>query len=215
MTGVGRADAVVRASVRAVPARGVALQVGAAVVLLAATWPGLDDDATAVMVLRGVAVLLAAALALAVDEPAAALLDATPTPMVGRLAARLALCAVLVLPSWAAAVAIASLRGADVPLVAMTLELGALVVLGLAVPLALRRWWRVSEPALVVGPLLLSALLGAAHLPQRLALLPVTPLDPSWEAAHLRWSLVLIAALALLVVGLADPATARTTGRRR
>ena len=210
-----RAGVVVRASRGAVPARGVALQVSAALVLLVATWNGLDDDATAVMVLRGIAVLLAAALALAVDEPAAALLDATPTPMVERLAARLTLCAVLVLPSWGAALALTSLRGADVPLLAMTLELGALVALALAVPLALRRWWRVTEPALVVGPLLLGALLGAAHLPQRLALLPVTPFDPSWEAAHLRWSLLLVAALALLVVGLADPATARTTGRRR
>ena len=215
MTRAARAGVVVRASVRAVPARGVTLQVTAALVLLVATWTGLDDDATAVMVLRGVAVLLAAALALAVDEPAAALLDATPTPMVERLAARLAVCAVVVVPSWAAAVAVTSLRGADVPVVAMTLELGALVALGLAVPLALRRWWRVSEPALVVGPLLLGALLAAAHLPQRLVLLPVTPLDPSWEAAHLRWSLLLAAALALLVVALADPATARTTSRRR
>jgi hypothetical protein len=115
MTGAGRADAVVRASVRAVPTGGVALHVAAAVALLAATWTGLDDDGTAVMVLRGVAILLAGALALAVDEPAAALLDATPTPMVERLAARLGLCAVLVLPIWAAAVAVASCGGATCP----------------------------------------------------------------------------------------------------
>ena len=212
---VGRANAVVRASVRAVPARGVALHVTAAVVLLAATWNGLDEDGTAVTVLRGVAVLLAAALALAVDEPAAALLDATPTPMAERLTARLALCAVVVLPTWSAAVAVPSLRGADVPLTAITLELGALVVLGLAVPLALRRWWRITEPAVVVGALLLGALLGAAHLPRRLVLLPATPLDPSWEAANLRWSGLPVAALALLVAALADPATARTARRRR
>lgn len=180
MTGAGRTDAVVRASVRAVPAGGVALHVAAAVALLAATWTGLDDDGTAVTVLRGVAVLLAAALALAVDEPTAALLDATPTPMVERLAARLGVCAVLVLPIWLAAGAVVLLRGADVPLVALTLELGALVAAGLAVPLALRRWWRVSEPAVVVGPLLLGALVAAAHLPRRLVLLPATPLDPSW-----------------------------------
>jgi fluoroquinolone transport system permease protein len=215
MTSPGRADAVVRASAGAVPVRGVALHVAAAVALLAATWTGLDDDGSSVMVLRGVAVLLAAALALAVDEPAAALLDATPTPMVERLAARLALCGVLVLPTWTAAVALASLRGADVPLVGMTLELAALVALGLAVPLALRRWWRVSEPAVVVGPLLLGALVAAAHLPRRLVLLPATPLDPAWGAAHLRWSVLLLAALGLLVAGLADPATARVVRRRR
>ena len=215
MTSTGRGGAVVRASVRAVPARGVALHVAAAVALVASTWTGLDDDGTAVMVLRGVAVLLAAALALAVDEPAAALLDATPTPMVERLTARLALCAVLVAPTWAAAVAVTSLRGADVPLAAMTLELAGLVAVGLAVPLALRRWWRVTEPAVVVGPLLLGLLLGAAHLPRRVALLPASPLDPSWTTAHLRWSVLLVAALALLVAALADLATARVAGRRR
>jgi fluoroquinolone transport system permease protein len=215
VTASGRADAVLRASVCAVPARAVALQVAAAVALLAVTWTGLDDGGTAVTVLRGVAVLLAAALALAVDEPAAALLDATPTPMVQRLAARLALCAVVVLPAWTVALAAASLRGADVPLVAMTLELAALGALGLAVPLALRRWWRLPEPALVVGPLLLGALLAAAHLPRRLALLPAVPLDPAWDAAHLRWSVLLLAALGLLVAGLADPATARVARRWR
>jgi fluoroquinolone transport system permease protein len=215
MTASGRADAVLRASVCAVPARAVALHVTAAVALVVATWGGLDDEGTAVAVLRGVAVLLAAALAFTVDEPAAALLDATPTPMVQRLAARLALCAVLVLPAWGVALAVASLRGPDVPLVALTLELGALGALGLAVPLALRRWWRLPEPALVAGPLLLGALLGAAHLPRRLVLLPATPLDPAWDAAHLRWSVLLLAALGLLVNGLADPATARVARRWR
>ena len=215
MTGTARADAVVQASVRAVPARAAGLQVAAAVALVVATWGGLDDEGTAVTVLRGVAVLLAATIALAVDEPSAALLDATPTPMAQRLAARLALCAVLVLPVWALALTVTSLRGADVPLVAMTLELGALATLGLAVPLALRRWWRMPEPAVVVGPLLLGGLLGAAHLPPRLLLLPPTPLDPSWDAAHLRWAVLLLVALTLLVAALADPATARVVARRR
>jgi fluoroquinolone transport system permease protein len=97
----------------------------------------------------------------------------------------------------------------------MTLELGTLVAAGLAVPLALRRWWRVCEPAVVVGPLLLGGLVAAAHLPRRLVLLPATPLDPSWDAAHLRWSVLLLAALALLVAALADPATARVARRCR
>jgi fluoroquinolone transport system permease protein len=215
MTGAGQAEEVVRASVRAVPARHVALHLAAAGALLAVTWNGLDDDGTAVMVLRGVAVLLAAALALTVDEADASLLDAIPTPMSARLAARLVPCAVLVLPIWGGALAATSLRGAEVPLLSMNLELAVLVALALGVPLALRRWWRVSEPAVVVGPLLLGALVAAAHLPRRLVLLPATPLDPAWDAAHVRWSVLLLAALALLVAALADPATARVARRWR
>ncbi len=214
MTGTTPA-AVVRASLRVVPAAGVALHLVAAMALLAAAWTGLDDDGTAVMVLRLVAVLLAAALALAVDEPGAAVLDATPTALAQRVGARLALCGVLVLPAWATAVTTASLRGAHVPVASMTLELVALVAVGLALPLALRRWWGVDEPALVVGPVLVGVLLGAAHLPRALLLLPSTPLDPAWDAAHLRWSAVLLAALAVLAAGLADPATAASARRRR
>ena len=204
-----------RASLRALPRRAVALHLTAALALVVVTWNGLDDDGVAVMALRGVAVLLAAALALAVDEATAPLLDATPTPMAQRAAARLFLCAAVVLPMWGLALAVATLRGTDVPLAALTVELAALAALAVAVPMALRRWWRWSEPAVVSGPLLLGALLAAGHLPQALVLLPASALDPTWNAAHLRWALVLAAALILLRLGLADPSTARTPRRLR
>ena len=108
--------------------------------------------------LRGVAVLLAAALALTVDEPGAPLLDATPTPLAERLAARTTLCAGAVVPVWLLALALPAARGADVRYAAVTLEALALAALGLGVPTALRRWWGVFEPALVTGPLLLGAM---------------------------------------------------------
>jgi len=205
--------AVVRASVRAVPRRAVGLLVAAAGVLLAATWPALEHDSAALLVLRGVAVLLATALALAVDETPAPLLEATPTPLAHRVGARVALCAAVLLPAWAAAVGAAVLAGADVPVAMVSLELAALAAVGLGVPMSLRRWWRVSEPAVVTGPVLLGTLLAAAHLPRQLALLPASPLDPAWDPAHQRWAVVLGLASALVVVTLADPATATT--RRR
>lgn len=204
---------VLRASVRAVPTRTVGMHLAAAVLLTAVCWRALDTDSGAVLVLRGVAVLLATALALSVDEPSGALLDATPTPLVQRLTARLVVCASLVLPCWALAVGAAALAGADVPVAALTLELAALVALGLAVPSALRRWWGVPEPAVVTGPVLLGALLGALRLPEALSLLPFTPLDPAWGAAHGRWTVVLLASATVLAVAVSDPATAR--GRRR
>lgn len=202
------------ASARALPRRALALHLAAAVALPVVAWQGLDDDRPAVAVLRGIAVLLAAALALSVDEAGAALLDASPTALRRRLAARLAVCGAVAGPLWAGALAVATARGAVVPVAGLTLELAALAALGLAVPAALRRWWRVAEPALVSGPLLLGTLLAAAQLPREVRLLVSTPLDPAWDAAHLRWSLLLTAALALLAVAVADPATARVPGRR-
>lgn len=202
------ARSLVRVSARALPRRAVALHVAAAVALLAVTAPGLDDTGTAVLVLRGVAVLLAAALALAVDEPSAALLDATPTPLAERLAARTAVCAAVVAPAWLLALAVATLAGADLPLATVTIELAALAALGMAVPSALRRWSRTAEPAVVTGPLLLGLLVSAAHLPPELVLLAASPADPAWGAAHVRWSLLLLAGLSLLAVAASDPATA-------
>lgn len=200
---------------RALPGRAVRLHLAAAAALVAVSWPGLDDQGLAVLVLRGVAVVLATALALAVDEPSAALLDATPTSLAERLAVRLGLCAAVVVPAWLLALAAPSLRGTDMPVAALTLELAALAALGLAVPLALRRWWRTAEPALVAGPLLLGTLIASAHAPQALTLLATGPADPAWDAAHTRWAVLLVAALVLLRATLADPATARTARRPR
>ena len=202
------------ASARVLPRRVLALHLAGAVALLGATWSGLDDSRTALAVLRGLAVLLAASLALSVDEAAARLLDASPTALRRRLGARLAVCAAGVVPLWAGALALAEWRGAAVPAPALTLELAALCALGLAVPAALRRWKGVPEPAIVTGPLLLGTVLLASQLPRSVRLLVSTPLDPAWQAAHLRWALLLAVSAALLTVALADPATAGRPRRR-
>ena len=208
-------SALVRASARALPRRTLSLQLAGALVLIAVSLRGLDQDSTAVLVLRGVVLLLAATLALALDEAGAALLDASPTPLHRRVGARLVLCVALVAPVWAAALAVVALRGGAVPAAALTLELAALTAVGLAVAAGLRRWQRVAEPALVVGPLLAGGLLAAAHLPREAALLAGTALDPAWEAAHWRWAGLLLVSLALVVLALAEPATARAAGRLR
>lgn len=201
---------VLRASVRAVPTRSVGLHVAAAVLLTAVCWQALDTDGGAVLVLRGAAVLLATGLALSVDEASGALLDATPTPLAHRLSARIAICGALVLPCWGLAIAAATVAGADVPVGAVSLELAALSVLGLAVPGALRRWRRMCQPAVVTGPVLLGVLIAASRAPQGLTLLPLSPQDPTWAAAHGRWAVVLLVAGALLALTASDPATART-----
>lgn len=203
------AAALLETSARALPRRPVALHVAAAVALLGATLSGLDEEGTALLVLRGVALLLAAALALAADEPSAILLDATPTSLARRLAARLAVLVVLLLAVWGLSLGAVTARGSDVPVAALTLELSGLAALALAVTAVLRRWWQVAEPAVVTGPVLFAALVAAYHLPRRFGLLEGQPWGPPWEAAHLRWTALLIAALSMLVLALADPATAR------
>jgi hypothetical protein len=200
--------------VRSLPLRAVALQVAAAVALLAATARGLDDAGTASQVLLGLAVLLAATLALAVDEPAAELLDATPTGLSRRVARRLGVLAAAVVPLWLLALVLVAVRGADVPVLLLTLQLAALVALGLALPSALRRWRRVAEPGVLTGPLLVGFLLAADQLPRSLALTSQQGWGPPWEVTHLRWGAVLLAGASVLLVVLSDPATARV-GRGR
>jgi hypothetical protein len=204
-----------RLEVRALPLRVVGLQVLAAVVLLSATAKGLDEAGTASQVLLGVAVLLAAMLALAVDEPAAELLDATPTPLSRRVARRLAVLAGAVVPLWLVGLGAVALRGADVSTGMLTLQLAALVALGLALPAALRRWRRVAEPGVLAGPALIGFLLAADLLPRALRLMPQQTWGPPWEVAHLRWSALLLAGASVLLVALSDPATARTGIVRR
>lgn len=200
---------------RALPLRAVALLLTATVALLGATAHALDSSATAAHVLLGLAVLIAATLALAVDEPAAELLDAAPTAFAKRVLHRLTAMAVVSLPLWAAGLLLVHLRGADVAVGMATLELAALCALSLSAALGLRRWRRVPEPAMVAGPVLVGFLVITDQLPRSLALMASQPWGPPWEVAHLRWSAVLLAGLSLLLLGVCDPATARTASIRR
>jgi hypothetical protein len=52
-------------------------------------------------------------------------------------------------------------------------------------------------------------LLAADRLLRSLRLMPEQTWGPPWEVAQLRWSAVLLAGVSVLVVALADPATAR------
>ena len=200
--------AMTRLDVRSLPLRSVRLQLAAAVALVVVTLRVLDSAGAATQVLQGVALLLAATLALAVDEPGAEVLDATPTSFARRVGRRLVTPAVLAVVLWLLALAVVWLRGADVPALLLTLQASALLALGLAVPAGLRRWRRMEEPGLVAGPVLLGFLLAVDQLLP--SLVPVA-LQSWWQtvgAEHLRWAGVLVAASAVLLVGLSDPATA-------
>ncbi len=198
-----------RLELRALPLRAVALHLTGAVVLLVVTARGLDAPGTALQVLQGLAVLLAATLALAVDEPPAELLDATATPFAVRVARRLLALAALVVPLWLAALLLVQLRGTDLPVAGLTLEAVALAALALAVATGVRRWRRAAEPGAFSGPVLIGFLVAADQLPRALVLLPFQTWGPPWEVAQLRFAALLLAAGAVLLVALSDPASAR------
>jgi hypothetical protein len=200
---------------RALPLRSACLLLIGGVALMGATAHALDSSATAGRVLLGLAVLIAATLALAVDEPAAELLDAAPTAFARRVLHRLVALAVVALLLWGGGLLLVDARGADVAIGMVTLELAALCALSLGAALGLRRWRRMPEPAMVAGPVLVGFLLIADQLPRSLTLMARQPWGPPWEVAHLRWSAVLLAGLSLLLLGLSDPATSRTRTVRR
>lgn len=198
-----------QAAWRSLPRRGLAVHVGGAVALVAVTTPLVHDQSSGVLALRVVALLLATAGAFAADEASALLLDAVPTTLGQRVAARWVACAAVVLPVWVAALAVVASRGGRPPLAALTLELAALALVALAVPMALRRWWRVAEPAVIAGPLLLTALIAAAQLPEHLALLAPAVDAPSWRDAHVRWAAIAALFAALLLRAIHEPCRSR------
>jgi hypothetical protein len=122
--------------------------------------------------------------------------------------------AALVTPLWWAAVSfLSTARGVDVPVLGLTLELAALVMLGLAAAAALDRWSGVPDPGVGASPLVFGSALLASRLPERWAL--VVPPGPAWTDAHVRWAVLL--ACSVLVLGwlTRDPATrARLSPRR-
>lgn len=195
---------------RSLPQRSAVLHLTAAVGLVAAAAGAVDD---AGRILLGLAVVLAATLSLAVDEPAAELLDSLTTGFTRRVGRRLLLLSIPVVPLWVGALALVDHRGAQLPRLAVTLPLLGLTALGLAVATGLRRWRRASEPAVLTGPALLGFLAAADQLPPSLVLMVGQTWGPPYEVALLRWSAVTLAALAVLLVAASDPATART--RRR
>lgn len=118
----------------------------AAAVLVGATTLVLDDG-YAVQVLRGAAILLAGGLAVALDDPAADLLAASPTTLARRWAARLGLAIGVTAGCWGLLLAWVGGVVHGVPWLALSVEAAALGGLALAISAALRRWRDVREPA--------------------------------------------------------------------
>jgi fluoroquinolone transport system permease protein len=185
---------------------------GIAAVVLAARRDHLDHSAQAILVLRVVALLLAAGLAFALDDRSRRTVQSVPSPAWWRAAGQVSVALGPAVAFWCAAIGWVSTRTGDLPVLGLSLEAAALAAAGLALAAGLVRWRDVGDPGAVAGPALLVSGLMTAQLPERVALL-VGP-GPSWIAAHLRWSALLTAAAAVMVLAVRDPAAPSPFRRR-
>ena len=175
--------------------------------LLAWRADDLADPGSGILVLRGVAALLALGAVFLLDDAAADVLASSPTSLAWRRASRLLTGALLVGLPWAGALLTATARSEGLPVLALCLEFGALLALGLGAAAALARWADAVEPGLLAAPLLAGLLLVLLRLPERWALV-VGP-GPTWDPAHQRWAALLAAAAVVLVLCTRDPAAGR------
>jgi hypothetical protein len=175
-----------------------------AAVLLGVRRDHLGHSAQAVTVLRAVALLLAVGVAFALDDRSRRTVQSVPSPAWWRAVGQASVALVPALVAWVAALVWVATRTGDLPVLALSLEAAALVAVGLALAAGLVRWRDLVDPGAVAGPVLLVSALMIAQLPERVALM-VGP-GPGWTAAHLRWSALLAAAVAIALLAVRDPA---------
>lgn len=192
------------ASWLAVQPRRLLLPAGAALLLVAVTWPWLDDG-YAGLALHGVTLLLACSVALTTDDPGAEVVAATPIPRSRRTLARLGVGLAVAAPVYAVAALVAHSRFPAVSLTAHTVEVVVLVL----VAATIGAWLRALGRALPAYPAVLGTLLlmfGLYALPRSFRVIDPQPWGAPWEAAMLRWAALALLALAALVHALRDPA---------
>ena len=183
---------------RALPWR--VLGAGGAVGLLLAGLPRLFygdlNGWQALNLLRATALAGALGLAFLLDDPARHLTTPVPTRRALRQALRVGLVAPAVAVWWTTALLLvpAELRP---PIADITLEAAATVALALAAAGAGVRFTQEPEPGpAAAAGLLVAAVLGPLLVPGRWALV-VDVADARWGAAHERWGVLLVGAVAV------------------
>ncbi|WP_432824434.1 hypothetical protein [Dactylosporangium sp. CA-092794] len=180
-----------------------ATSAGAVAVYLVAR---LGDTHEAIGDLRVLGLLLALGSGYALDDSAAITLQASPYSLARRLWLRIACAGAVVVPVWAAVLAVylppAPAGGRWSLGLGLTAELAATVTVLWAVAAWARRQG-FDQPGIITTPVLLASLLLAASIPQ--APMLVGP-GREWMPAHLRWSGIAVAATCALVAAMRDPA---------
>ena len=191
--------------------------VGAAVAAAVVVWllsPDDGDPAGLLGALRLGGFLLAAGAAFFLDDDAAETLACSPTSLRARRTLRLAVLGAVFAVLWALLVgmawALAHAGAGGVPIAALTLEVAGMLALSLAVAAVGARWAPDGRGGVAGGPALtlamLAAYLGQMRWPRYVTLFPLAPGDPTWTTAHVRWAVLLAAAVTVVAITCADPA---------
>lgn len=171
-----------------------------------------DDVGSALLLLRAVGIIAVLGAAFVLDDEAAATLEASPSTLAWRRSLRVVTALALVAVPWAAAWWRVVAHGTELPWVGLTVEVVALLALALASAAGVARWTGSDEPGVATTPVVFVVVLGAFQLPQRFALYGGP--GPGWDAAHLRWSVLLAATTLLLLWCGRDPAARRLLRRQ-
>ena len=203
MSGLRQAALLVRPTLRSISWAPLAAGGALALALVVLTDPGLGQA-------RIAAIAICVGAAFVLDDPAAATVASAPTSSLARRAVRVGLALVPLAALWGLVRWLAD--GAD-PW-AVSLELGAMLVLTLAAAALSARIRGDGHGGVAAAPALLT-LLAAAYLllPARWGLFPEGPADPLWGAAHGRWAVILIAGGVVLLATSGDPAAPPSRGR--
>ncbi|MEV4376637.1 hypothetical protein [Streptosporangium sp. NPDC049644] len=161
------------------------------------TWKG------AIWSLRVIAALVTLAVVFVLDDAAADMLASVPLSLGVRTALRVGFALVWIVPIWGVSLLVLAPDMPTVWILWSTVELAGLLAAGLAgAALARRRGMR--EPGVVAAPGVAGGWLLLFTLPGPVAMFTLRPQD--WTEAHLRWSLLLVAGLAVLIRMSRDPA---------
>jgi len=195
------------------PLAAFALSVG---LLVLAVRPGASSAGSLVVWLRITMVVGALGYAFLLDDPS----EPTTQAVAGSLLLRRTLRVALLLPATAAwwAAAVWRVRvvhpGVPLPVAALTLEVGALLAITIALAAAGSRLAPERRGGVMAAPTLLAVTGAAILLPARLALY-AQPGGPGWAGAHQRWAMLLGCALAAFAVASRDPAHGQVRSRVR
>ena len=167
----------------------------------------LDDPGSALLLVRAIGVMAVLGAAFVLDDEAAATLESSPSTVAWRRSLRFLTAAILVAVPWAVAWWRVDAHGTSAPWAGLTIELAALLALALATAAGVTRWAGTTDPGVATTPVVFGVVLGAFQLPPRLALYGAP--GPGWDAAHLRWWVLLAAAALVLLWCGRDPAAGR------
>lgn len=170
---------------------------------------GLEERIVAV---RIAAVLLALSMAFVLDDTTAELSASTPSPLLLRRSVRVLL---MLLPTailWIGVlwvmVRAPLTEPSSLPIVALTLELGAVVMITMAMAAVLIRWGSSDLGGLPASAALLGLTLVSWLMPEDTRLW-VYPGQANWTAAHVWWGVILVAGLVVFVWSSLEPATSQ------